>query len=535
MRETLGGEPLSMDRRSFLQSAALGLAAPAARPNPAPPQQKCWIFWDLWKLDSLHGATLRQGRPRWRPEHTHADPLLGSLSSWPAVHRDAESGRWRMYYGAAWRPLTLLAAESDDGLHWEPLARPASEFASAPGGQQKIAPHHLFTLPSGSGGSVYFDPVAADGYPYKLFAIQTHSIARERALADPSHPFHELARKTDDAPRYFSDHLVVRSRDGFRWEADYEAVWNKPGWHPEPPVYAFYNAARRRHTLTSRPGHGDRRVVILDSPDARQWSGPELLLQPDSTDEPLLQFYGMPVFPYGGAYVGLLWTFHLNSTDPVQKYNRSLGWIDCQLAYSYDGVRFQRGLREPFIPRTDPGELGSGHIQPSALVDTGDEIRIYSTGGQHSHGMGSRFDDRRGMGAILCHTLRRDGFFYLESDGAWAQMTSKPMRLDSDSLTMNIEAPHGEARYQITDLEGRPLPGLRYDDCVPALETDDTAWTLRFREQSLRSALGKPVRIEVRWLHGRLYGFRGSWHFLDAQDMHLLDDGRPISPQWFDY
>lgn len=527
-----------MNRRTFLQTSALGVSAlgaaspaPAAGDNP----KKTWVFWDLWKLDSLNGASLRQGRPQWRPEHTYADPLLGSLSSWPAVQRDPDSGRWRMYYGAEWRPLTLLAAESDDGLHWQPLARPAAEFASSPSGQPKIAPHHLFTLPSGSGGSVYFDPIAADGYPYKLLSIQTNAPARERALADPSHPFHELAKQTKQAPRYFSDHLIVKSRDGFRWQADYEAVWNKPGWHPEPPVYAFYNAARGRHTVTSRPGHGDRRVVILDSADGRTWTDPELLLQPDSADEPLLQFYGMPVFPYGGAYVGLLWTFHLNSTDPVEKYNRSLGWIDCQLAYSYDGVRFQRGPREPFIPRNEPGEPGGGHIQPSALVEANGQIRIYSTGGKHSHGMGSRFEDKRGLGSILCHTLRKDGFFYLEPDGGWAQMISKPMRLDSTELTMNIQAPHGEARYQITDLESRPLPGLSFDDCVPVREADDTAWRLRFQDNDLRSALGRPVRIEVRWLHGRLYGFRGQWHFLDAQDWHQLESGKPIDPKWFDY
>jgi len=444
-----------------------------------------------------------------------------------------------MYYGAAWRPLTLLAAESDDGLHWSPVERPESEFASSPAGAAKRAPHHLVTLPSGSGGSVYFDPVAADGYPYKLPAIQTHEAARKRALGDPDHMFHDLARGGAAGERFFVDHLMLRSRDGFRWEADFDAVWNKPGWHPEPPVYVFYNDHTKRHVMTSRPGHGDRRVVILDSADGRDWSGPELLLQPDASDEELLQFYGMPVFPYGGAYVGLLWTFHLSSTDPVGKYNRSLGWIDCQLAYSYDGVRFQRGLREPFIPRNAPGEYGGGHIQPSALVEAGDEIRIYSTGGKHTHGMGSRFDDRpegrSGLAAILCHTLRKDGFCYLEPSGGWARMTSKPLVLNDPEVTMNLAAPHGEARYQITDLQSRPLPGMSFDDCVPLLERDETAWPLRFREASLGDILERPIRIDVRWLHGRLYGFRGDWHFLDAQDWHLLEGGHEIDRRWFDY
>ena len=531
-----------MRRRSFLASAAAGLAAAAgsrARAADAPAGRKTWVFWDLWKLDRMRGARLRQGRPRWRPEYTYEDPLLGSLSSWPAVGRDPESGRWRMYYGAAWRPLTLLAAESDDGLHWKPLVRPASEFAASPGGAGKRAPHHLYTLASGSGGSVFFDQGAADGFPYKLPAIQTHGPAHDRALADPSRMFHELARSGAPPDRIFSDNLMLRSRDGLRWEADFRVAWNKPGWHPEPPVYLFRNAHTGRYGMTSRPGHGDRRVVLLDSADTRDWSAPELLLQPDALDEELLQFYGMPVFPYGGAYVGLLWTFHVSSTDPVDKYNRSLGWIDCQLAYSYDGRRFQRGLREPFIPRNGPGEYGGGHIQPSALVEAGDEIRIYSTGGKHTHGMGARFEDRpdgrSGLEAILCHTLRKDGFFHLEPAGGWAEITSKPLALRDPEVTANLAAPHGEARYQITDVESRPLPGMTFDDCVPIVERDEIAWPLRFREASLGAVLNRPIRIEVRWLNGRLYGFRGDWHFLDAQDWHLLEAGREIDPRWFDY
>ena len=523
-----------MRRRTFLQSLFASSLLPAAA-APDTDSEKSWLFWDLWKLDSFNGAKLRQGRPVFRTELTYEDPLLGSLSSWPAVVRDPETGKWRMYYGAEWRPMTLLAAESDDGVEWRRVARPESEFASSPSGETKRAAHHLFTLPSGSGGSVYLDPVAADGYPYKIFAIQTNAPAHERALTDPGHPFHALAKQQSRPLRYFSDHLVVKSRDGLRWVADYGAVWNKPGWTPEPPVYAFYNRHTRRHMLTSRPGHGDRRVVLLSSADARTWSGPELLLQPDSADEPLLQFYGMPVFPYGGGYVGLLWTFHLSSTQPVAKYNRSLGWIDCQLAYSYDGVRFQRGMREPFIARNDPGEYGGGHVQPSSLVVDGDEIRIYSTAGKHTHGMGAQFQDRTGLAAITVHTLRKDGFNYLESGGDEAHILSKPFQLLGDTIHMNAAAPLGHVRYQITSVESEPLPGYGFDKCVPLHRSDSTGWSLRWRGADLGSLVGRPVRLEVRWLNGRLYGFRGNWHFIDAQDWGLLEDGKAIDTHWFDF
>lgn len=525
-----------MTRRDLLLSSLL---TASARPQAqsAEPASKTWLFWDLWKFDSVVGAELRQGVPEWRPEFTYEDDLLGSLSSWPSVLRDPESGRWRMFYGGSWRPLTLLSAESDDGLHWSPAER--AEFSSAPEGQRKVAPHHLFTLPSGSGGSVYFDPTASDGYLYKLPAIQTHNLAKQRALRDPRHPMHDLARTTDGAPRFFSDHLFVKSRDGYHWEADYGMVWNQPGWHPEPPVSGFYNAHTGRHAFTSRPGHGDRRVTLLDTSDFVEWSDPELLMQPDSSDGELVEHYGMPVFPYEGAYVGLLWNFHINSTDRPTGYNRSLGWIDCRLTYSYDGRRFQRGQRRPFIPLNPPGEFGGGHIQPSALRLVGDEIRIWSTAGKHSHGMGARMAERlgsrKGLGAITLHTLRKDGFFYLASTGSWARTLSKLLVLNRPEISVNAAVPHGELRFQVTDVGGHPVEGLSFEDCVPLAEVDGTELQLRWRVGSLAAVVGKPVRLEARWLNGRVYGFRGDWHFLDAQDWHLLEAGKSIDPRWFDY
>ena len=442
-----------------------------------------------------------------------------------------------MFYGAAWRPLTLLTAESEDGLEWRPPKR--DEFASAPTSEKKIAPHHLFTLPSGSGGSVYVDPRAADGYRYKLLAIQTHQYAKDRALLEPMHPFHELAKRTKGAPRFFSDHLVVKSRDGYRWEADYDMVWNKPGWTPEPPVYGFYNSHTGRHTFTSRPGHGDRRVTMFDTPDFASWTDPELLIQPDGSDQELIEHYGMPVFEYEHSYVGLLWTFHINSTDRPSKYNRSLGWIDCQLAYSYDGRRFQRGPREPFIPLNPTGEYGGGHLQPSAMATVGDEIRIWSTAGKHTHGMGAEMDrrrgGRRGLAAITLHTLRKDGFSYLASTGAWAQIVSKPLVLNAPSLSVNAAVPQGELRYQITDVEGRPVAGLTFDECVPLVDADSTTSPLRWKQADLAKVLGRPIRLEAKWLNGRLYAFRGDWHFLDAQDWQLLEAGETVDQRWFDF
>ena len=58
-----------------------------------------------------------------------------------------------------------------------------------------------------------------------------------------------------------------------------------------------------------RSGWGERRVAMQQSADFREWSEPELLLEPDPLDPPQAQFYGMPAFPYEQNYVGFLWFF----------------------------------------------------------------------------------------------------------------------------------------------------------------------------------------------------------------------------------
>lgn len=491
---------------------------------------KTWLFWDLWRFDVLRGVRLRQAKATWRPEATFADPLLTDIGSWPTVWRDNEAGLWRMLYSGNWNPYTLLMAESPDGIHWRPSNLPEIE----PPGGLKLAPNHLFTLPNGSGGSVYLDPVAADGYPFKVYAIQSGVPVMARAKANPAHFFHELA-SANQPRRYLVDHLTLLSKNGIEWVCALDRTWNKPHWHPEPPVHAYYNPLRRRHMITARPGHGDRRVVILDAADARSWSEPELLLQPDPMDEPLVQFYGMPVMVYENQFIGLLSVMHCDEPAAMRGFNHSVAHLDVQLAYSYDGIRYQRGFREAFIERNTPGQPGSGVVQPSAAVDTGTELRFYCVGGRAQHGRTQQQRSSAPGVHVLLYTLRRDGFHYLDAIGNGAHAVSKPLTFLAPDLHVNIEAPHGEARFQCTDLKGAPIPGLTFEESIPAADTDALSWKVAWKNGGLNSILRKPVRMEVRFRDARLYAFRGHFHFLDAQDWLLLQDGKPIDNRYFDF
>ena len=41
--------------------------------------------------------------------------------------------------------------------------------------------------------------------------------------------------------------------------------------------------------------------------------------------------------------------------------------------------------------------------------------------------------------------------------------------------------------------------------------------------------------MEVKLRDARLYAVRGKFHFVDAQDRAMLDDGKAIDPSMFDF
>ncbi|MCA9069603.1 MAG: hypothetical protein KDA84_11800, partial [Planctomycetaceae bacterium] len=247
--------------------------------------------------------------------------------------------------------------------------------------------------------------------------------------------------------------------------------------------------------------------------------------------------YGMPVFPHASGFVGLLWVFHCSDSGPLRSFNQFQGPIDVQLAYSYDGRHFFRGMREPFIPVNAPGEPGCSVIQSSSLVETDDEIRIYSGTGKIPHGMSRMTKDgrTRELFSITLHTLRKDGFMFLESEGDWGEFLSKPLTLFDEKLTINAQAKYGEIRFQLTDMESRPVEGFTFEDSITLKEADSLSHHVAWRKGNLRNVLNKVVRLEVQLRNAQLYAFHGNYHFLDAQDRWMLDDGKPIDPTLFNF
>jgi len=123
---------------------------------------------------------------------------------------------------------------------------------------------------------------------------------------------------------------------------------------------------------------------------------------------------------------------------------------------------------------------------------------------------------------------------HLRSRGDFARIQSKPMLLKSAQLSINAAADFGEVRFQLTDLKSQPLPGYSFDDCLPMRNANSLNHELKWKETASEPLVGKMVRLELEFRQANLFAIYGDWHFIDAQDMWLLEDGKPVPGKRFD-
>ena len=484
------------------------------------PERTTILFFDDWYLAQREYVERQVGRPRLAGRFT--DPYLDVSFGYPTVFRDQDSGKWRCLYQGFLYEQYIQAGdvvttgnklnyrsipaviESEDGLNWH--LPDLTEAAPLP---DRRAPHQVLPLSRfREWGPPFYDERAEPGERLKGFV----SFGKDQLK-----PI---------APLWVSP-------DGIHWRHPEGASWHPVGI--DPSVTAFWNHVRQVYVLAARPAWGDRRIAVYETRDWRTYTKPELALGADALDTPLAEIYGMPTFAYEGMFIGFVWLFHPDRALISRPGKGYLGYNDCQLSYSLNGWHFQRGLREPFIANTDPGEPGSAVVYPSSLVRDGDVLRICSSSGRYEHGQGLGTHDAP-QSELLFHELRLDGFVYLRSVGGWGSIVTRPMFADGPELTLNVEAPYGEVQVQIMDELGEPLDGFRYEECA-SFTGDSLRWSPEWRDGRRFGAVGgRFVRIGVRMLNTRLYAVRGELYPSAGLDMGIFQakrtKPRPNSAYW---
>ncbi len=479
--------------------------------NPPKSDPMTLLFFDDHYLNRWENLSRHIGRPELVPEATFRDPEHWTASGYPTVFRH-ESGIWRCLYQGKSLEMPLgndtyqkrypLVAESDDGIHWR--IPDLTKLIPLPNRRYR---HQLFPIDKFREWDCYYD---------------------ERA-EDPNERIKGLV--TDyDGP---NTHLWT-SPDGLRWKEIAGVRW-RPGT-PDPPSTAFWNEVRGTYVISARPTPKThpRRVAFSETRDWRNFSDHELVLAADALDTPLAQLYGMPVFPYAGKFVGLLWIYH---TEPKSMRKYWEGTTDIQLTYSYNGWHFQRTLREPFMPNPGPGEPGAGVMRPHCLfVDDDDQIRIYSSSSSLEHGY--HIDDFVGRqrivgtaegkdhGAILMHKLRLDGFVYLQSNAGPGMLGTRPLFWKGGEVRLNVLSGH-EVRVQVTDPLGKVQEGYTFADCEPFMG-DDLYWTPSWKGgRQLKEFTNKGIRLEVELNNARIYAIRGDFIPMSARETRdYMDTGK---------
>ena len=87
----------------------------------------------------------------------------------------------------------------------------------------------------------------------------------------------------------------------------------------------------------------------------------------------------------------------------------------------------------------------------------------------------------------------------------------------------------------MTDLRSKPIAGYTFDDCVPLKEVDALDAPLRFRDKAdLSDLMNRPIRLQMKFRGARIHAMRGQFHWLDALDVALLKDDKPIDREFLD-
>ncbi|MDP6779612.1 MAG: hypothetical protein QGI83_22850 [Candidatus Latescibacteria bacterium] len=465
---------------------------------------KTLLFFDDWWLLRRLNMERRLGTPEWVPEAVLEDNICEGTWNNPFVFRDEETDKWIGLYGGHYYPepgvrhsTGLNIAESDDGIHW--VKPDVSERVPIP---DRNRPNQVLSVGTCDGGPAFLDERDPD--PERRLKL-LYSGYSDRRMGGGDMMAREL--------------MLATSADGYAWRVEALENW---GVRPlDAPISAFYNDELGTYMVNSRPLLGDRRVALTPTSDFKRFEDPILVMHPDPEDPPLVQFYGMPVYPYDGMYIGLLWRIHI---DPFV-LTISQGEVDCCLTYSRNGLVFNRAYHEPFVPRNPRGMYGGGCLYPSCVVvDDDHQIRLYSGASKTGHFQTNAVTDA----ALALHTLRLDGFVYLESYATTGSVATRPVQFHGPNLTLNVCAPYGTVRAQLIDSEGKPYPGFGFEDSVP-FTGDELFHSPKWKgDPGIATLGGSPVHIEIEVTRGEIYAIRGDFTISTANPNVL----RAVGHQW---
>jgi hypothetical protein len=280
---------------------------------------------------------------------------------------------------------------------------------------------------------------------------------------------------------------------------------NNMVYNPERDVFMMY----RRATVNA---HEIRRIAYSESKDLVTWSQPQVVVDPDELDAPML--YGMTVSRYQGVYLGFLQMFYASNagyTGPRIYRDGNVDkefHIDVQLAWSRDGIKWERHPGRPIFMKTglygsyDWGRVYINH----GIVDMDKQIYLYYRGAEGLH-----LKMPKNESTFCLATLRPDGFVSLDTPGT-GYMLTRPLLCPGGKLKINARTePGGFIRVAVRrgdgDPDGQWLKGWYFDNST-VFTGDSTDATLRWTGTPDFSRFkDRAIRLHFWMEKAQLYSF----------------------------
>jgi len=453
---------------------------------------------------TFHKPTIHPASPLLKPE----TPLETGNGVIPAaspfsdgVWYDPKDKLYKLWYIAGYDDGFALAT-STDGLHWE-----RTNLDVVPGTNRVMKPR---VPPPGqpgfirNGSTVWLDHESKDpGQRFKMFAFFRRGDNQKRA------------RVPRPIPPDWDQPMTYTSPDGIHWSEGIRT--GKCGDNSG----MFYNPFRKMWVYNVRTFHRPYNRVrsIREHPDFLQgasWTEKDvkLWLHADELDvpDPELQFrpelYKVDAVAYESRMLGML-AFLMGPSTGDAAAAGTPRINDIQLAYSVDGIKFERPDRTPFLAcsrKEGTWNRGYLHSAGGCCLVVGDQLRFYYggfTGISPKQGKNLYAGSSTGMAV-----LRRDGFASLTSAGTAGSMTTKPVLFRGKHLFVNADIKQGgELRVEVLNEQGRVIAPFSSEACLP-VRADGTKQAINWKGAGDVSKLtGKPVKFRFNLKGGDFYSW----------------------------
>jgi len=410
---------------------------------------------------------------------------------------------FQMLYRASAEDLTAYA-ESKDGIHW-------TKPFIADDGKSNLITYRGKTRGTFYEASFMIDPTVPWGHPEKY-----------KAAYNPGNTMCAIAYSADGI--HWKGYNKGESVTGRAADTHNQILWDPIGCRYLLLTRTDLGAeGGENEDRATRVMAHEKRNDLLSYP--RAWKTLAAVTVDDPLDEKtqagvtVLQMEAMTVWVYENVYFGLMHVLTAGEIMGVGSDGKGedldarpeTDVIDFYIGTSRDAVDFDMSwvhTRQPLIERGEAGSFDKSLIMAtSEIITRGDEHWIYYQGEDCQH-HGARPAGSKG-GQIGLATLRLDGFVCLEASDEWGQVTTKPFKLEGDTLEVNVDASQGEFLVEVLDASNKPYRGYGGDRSRASKGVDDLRFKPRWQDsQDLTGLKGQVVKLKFRMRNAKLYAFQ---------------------------